>query len=366
MLEENNINISDEQSDTTENNIQEEREQLPVYYEQPSQFENPYQQILEKHLKRKEIRKIALAIGLSMLSLTVISFLFTFAYLFFSWVVVKFSLAQTIAILDNPAMQQVLQIVISSFAFLVPFTLAAKCLGLRIDHTIKFEKPKKGTFLPFVLIGIGFCAFSNIAMSLASSVFEWLGVDYAVDFGDSPKGIFGFLLSLIATAIVPALVEEFACRGILLGLLKKHGTTFAIVASSIAFGIMHGNFEQIPFATLVGLILGYIYVKTESIWCCVTVHFVNNSISVILTYLGDFVSANITNLIYVVYLILAMLAALIGVMLVSKRDEQQFEIEDQKDENITLKQKYIWFFTSPAIVLFIIVNVLQSLTFFFI
>ena len=367
MLEENNFNISDEQLDT-ENNTQVEKEPLPVYYEQQPKLENPYQQILENHRKRKEIRRIALAMGLSMLSLTVVSFLFSFVYLLFSWVVAKLSLAQTIAFIENPAMQQVLQVMISSFAFLVPFTLAAKCLGVRIDKTIKFEKPQKGTFLPFVLIGIGFCSFANIAMSLASSIFDLFGVDYSVDFGDSPKGIFGFLLSFIATAIVPALVEEFACRGIMLGLLKKHGAAFAIVVSSIVFGIMHGNFEQIPFAMLVGLILGYIYVKPECFWTCVTVHFANNAISVILTYLEDFIGVNIQNLIYVVYLIVSMLAALIGAMLISKRDEQQFEIEENNDETetVTLKQKYVWFFTSPAIILFIIVNLLQSLTFFFI
>lgn len=365
MLEENNFEITGQDSETDiEKDVLEEALQPLTEEEEQEPLENPYYKILERHRNKKEIRRIALAMGLSTLCISAISILWSFIYLFFSVVVARLSLAQATNFLQNPAIKQVLQIVLSCSMFLIPFSIAAKCLGVRIDHVIKFEKAKKGTFLPFLLIGIGFCAFSNLAMNYASSIFDLFGIRYEVNSGESPKGIFGFLLSFIATAIVPALVEEFACRGILLGLLKKYGKGFAIITSAIVFGVMHSNFQQIPFATLVGLILGYIYIKTESIWVCVVVHFVNNAISVIFNYLPSSIGSNVQNLLYIVYLVAVMLAAIVGVLLLSKNDEISYELENEADEVITNKQKYIWFFTSWAIIVFIAINTIQAFAYF--
>lgn len=43
-----------------------------------------------------------------------------------------------------------------------------------------------------------------------------------------------------------------------LGIVKKYGKAFGVVAVSIVFGLIHGNIIQFIFATLVGLILGYV------------------------------------------------------------------------------------------------------------
>ena len=371
MLEENNFETNEEQLESTEEILEEEFEeefeeddssQTGDLFEQ----ENRYQKILVKHQTKKSIRRVALATGLAMLCLSAISYIYSFSYIIISIIISIVSNASAMSILDNPALIQVLQIVLSSSMFIIPFSLAVKCLGQRVDQTIHFEKAKKGTAIPFFFIGVGFCAFSNIAMSYATSIFEHFGVDYTVDTGDAPQGVFGFLLSFIATAIVPALAEEFACRGVIIGLLKKYGSAFAIICSSVVFGIMHGNFDQIPFAILVGLILGYIYVKTESIWISMAVHFVNNAISVIFTYLNGIVSSNMQNLLYVVYLIFAMLLAVVGVFMFARREDETFELEDPKDEVIAPKQKYTWFFTSWAIIIFIIVNFIEAITYFFV
>lgn len=351
MLEENNnLNINDTETQSTQQEI-------------PNETYNPYQYISEEYKKKRELRRLGIVVGIPVIFISVIGYLWSIAYLFLTTNVAGMTMEEAIILSENPAVQQILQILLSCIMFLLPFTIAAKCIGLRIDQTIKFGKAKKGTFLPFLLFGIGFCSFSNIAMSYADQIFQGFGIDYDVDFGDNPTGVFGFLLSFIATAIVPALVEEFACRGIVLELLKKYGQGFAIVASSIIFGIMHGNFEQIPFAILVGLILGYIYVKTGSIWTGVLVHGVNNAISVIFTYLQNTMSLNMQNLLYMVYLIISMLAAVIGILLFAKKGDDNYNLVKHEDI-ITEKEKYIYFFTSWAIIIFIVLNLIEAMSYF--
>ena len=126
---------------------------------------------------------------------------------------------------------------------------------------------------------------------------------------------------------------------------------------------MHGNFDQIPFAVMVGLILGYIYVKTGSIWISIAVHGVNNAVSVIFTYLSNSVSNNMQNLLYIVYLMISMIAALLGIYVLAKRGKENYTLE-KSDSAATEKQKYTWFFTSWAIILFVVFNLIESLSYF--
>lgn len=89
------------------------------------------------------------------------------------------------------------------------------------------------------------------------------------------------VLAFVTTAIIPGFVEEFLFRGLVLTNLRPFGRGTAIVGSAVLFGLMHQNVEQIFYATVAGLVLGYIYDKTGSIWCGVLLHMINNGISVL-------------------------------------------------------------------------------------
>ena len=255
-----------------------------------------------KSLQEKaEIKKASSALSGSMLCIIAFSLLYglLFPYLLMS---LGFSYEKAYGILSEPAFSQFFQIIFSLFTFTVPFIIIYKALRYRISDLITFKPPEGKNLLPIFLIGISFCSFANIAVSYAGQLFESFGINYEVDYGDNPEGFFGFMLSFFATVIVPALVEEFAFRGIALGSLRKFGDTFAVVASSVMFGMMHGNFEQMPFAFLVGLILGFVTIKTNSIIPAIIIHAFNNFISLFFNYFMNGFSTEIQNIIYTVYL----------------------------------------------------------------
>ena len=60
---------------------------------------------------------------------------------------------------------------------------------------------------------------------------------------------------LLYSGFAAPLIEEFIFRGAVLKTLEPFGKWFALLASSLAFALMHGNFAQIPFAMAAGLIL---------------------------------------------------------------------------------------------------------------
>lgn len=89
---------------------------------------------------------------------------------------------------------------------------------------------------------------------------------------------------MMAIGIVGPIAEEYVFRSAMLGGMMRSGAGkwTAIIVSSVVFGVVHGNPAQIPFAIIVGFLLGMLYVKTGSLVPCIVCHVINNCTSVYL------------------------------------------------------------------------------------
>lgn len=83
-------------------------------------------------------------------------------------------------------------------------------------------------------------------------------------------------VNLIFIAIIAPILEEIVFRKILCRHLLPLGEGYAIVLSSVIFGLCHGNFFQFFYAFGVGVILALIYVKTGKLIHTITFHFIMN------------------------------------------------------------------------------------------
>ena len=83
-------------------------------------------------------------------------------------------------------------------------------------------------------------------------------------------------LAAITTLVCAPIIEEFVFRRVMIGTLGRYGNVFAIIISSVAFGLFHGNLYQFFYAFLVGLVLGYVYVKSGRWWLSVLMHVIAN------------------------------------------------------------------------------------------
>ena len=90
------------------------------------------------------------------------------------------------------------------------------------------------------------------------------------------------ILVFAIVVVIGPLVEELIFRKLLIDRISKYGEILAIVVSSIAFGLFHGNFYQFFYAALVGLVLGYVYTKTGNWMYPFLIHMIFN-------FLGSFV-----------------------------------------------------------------------------
>ena len=107
---------------------------------------------------------------------------------------------------------------------------------------------------------------------------------------DMMLGLARSFWGILGVAIIGPIVEELVFREGICGHLMRNGSSpwRAIWISSILFGIIHFNPAQVPFAILMGVILGVIYAKTGNIVLTSIIHILNNSIAIIeINALGD-------------------------------------------------------------------------------
>ncbi len=91
-----------------------------------------------------------------------------------------------------------------------------------------------------------------------------------------------FWLLLIAFAAAPAICEELAFRGfVLTGFCRNGRTRLAIALSALTFGVMHMIPQQVFNATLLGIVLGLIAIRSNSLLPGVLFHFLFNSLAIL-------------------------------------------------------------------------------------
>ncbi|MBO4916270.1 MAG: CPBP family intramembrane metalloprotease [Bacteroidales bacterium] len=131
---------------------------------------------------------------------------------------------------------------------------------------------------------------SDSAISLLPPMPEWLeNMLKSITQGN-------FLLNFLCVSIFAPFFEEWLCRGMVLrGLLNyehknKAGETvrglkpvWAIVISAAFFALIHFNSWQGIAAFAMGLVFGYVYYRTGSVWLTMLMHFTNNTFALILS-----------------------------------------------------------------------------------
>lgn len=141
-----------------------------------------------------------------------------------------------------------------------------------------------------VFIGLGFCYIANIVTSYMTIFASAFGIEsYMANYTPpvAREGALSLGVQILGYAVLPALFEEFAYRGVIMQSLRRYGDWFAILMSSFLFGLMHGNLVQVPFAFMVGVLLGYCTVASGTMWVGIAIHFGNNLISTLQSVFAD-------------------------------------------------------------------------------
>lgn len=176
--------------------------------------------------------------------------------------------------------------------FLIPFLLSVwlfKSKPKQVFQDFGFKKINFKSVLICFAIGLLMFFLNIIIASFFSSILSMFGYSYSsgasgYTYDTFPK----FLLGVLFVAVLPGFCEEFLHRGLV---MRKVGeqTNYksAILISALLFGLMHLNIEQFFYATILGIIMGFVSTASDSIFPCMIMHFTNNFMSVYLTFASE-------------------------------------------------------------------------------
>lgn len=98
----------------------------------------------------------------------------------------------------------------------------------------------------------------------------------------------GLLLNLIIIALIPAIGEELTFRGVIQqALTRKMSPHIAIILSAAIFSFIHFQFYGFLTRMFLGMLLGYMFYITGSLWTSILMHFLNNGSAVLIYYLNN-------------------------------------------------------------------------------
>lgn len=99
------------------------------------------------------------------------------------------------------------------------------------------------------------------------------------DFQAAAKAGYTSLITLlVAGAVATPVGEELVFRGVVANALNRYGRAAGIVGSAAIFAIAHGPSVILLNAFMVGILAGYLFRQTNSIWPAVILHVVYNGI----------------------------------------------------------------------------------------
>jgi len=100
---------------------------------------------------------------------------------------------------------------------------------------------------------------------------------------------FGLTGAFMKVVVVAPVIEELIFRGVIMhGFMRNYPKILAIFFSALLFALFHLNPWQFPATFVLGLLLGWLMIRTHSVLICILTHAINNLIVLLtVTYWDD-------------------------------------------------------------------------------
>ena len=170
-------------------------------------------------------------------------------------------------------------LIFSEMALALPALLVALLLARQIPELHRFSPLPLTAALKTVVLGLAFWGLS-LGVFEAQYVFVKPPLEYLQQFQGlhetlRPHRALGWIFSIAAIAVAPAVCEEILFRGLLTPVLRRAlGPALAIVISAALFAVIHVDglrdgtsvYYRVPFAFVLGMLLARLRLETDSLW----------------------------------------------------------------------------------------------------
>lgn len=171
-----------------------------------------------------------------------------------------------------------LVLIFSEMALAMPAILVGLLLARQVPELYRFSPLPFGAALKTVVLGLAFWGLS-LGVFEAQYVFVKPPLEYLQQFQGlhetlRPHRALGWVFSIAAIAVAPAVCEEILFRGLLTPVFHRAmGPSLAILLSAALFGVIHVDslrdgtsvYYRVPFAFVLGMLLAKLRIDTGSL-----------------------------------------------------------------------------------------------------
>lgn len=153
-------------------------------------------------------------------------------------------------------------------------------------QTLRIKKVPFSTIYYTILLSLGVIILSDEVDKIVQIFIE--APEYVVDLNGvlKPESLSGFLLLFIAVVIIAPLGEELLFRGFFQKILEDNwkDVTRAVLVTAVIFSFIHMNPFWFAQIYILGILLGFLAWKTNSIIPSLILHSLNNLIALVLSF----------------------------------------------------------------------------------
>ncbi len=262
-----------------------------------------------KFMPDKEFSKVGGSLWLYIIMQLTLSFLFSFV----AMPLIMYSLYY-----DYSAINACIEMLISFISGIILLWFMSNSFKRSIQD-LKFTfKPKE------TIDTVAMMYFLNYAIGIIGVLLSKFGLpDTSPDFSLNGSVLFN-TFTFISVVILAPIFEELIFRGMILNALTKYNKMFAIIVTSLLFGLLHLNITQAIPAFFMSLVLCYMYVQTDSILVTILAHAGNNFLALMSAY---------SNHILITVLVLALVIYGLITIILKSKEVNSFIKEEKTNEN---------------------------------
>ena len=152
-----------------------------------------------------------------------------------------------------------------------------------IRQTYGFARTNAVNFLGGALISVGMVLLNLVITAALMKLFPQSTENMETVFSDLFES--NVVAAFLVIAVTPAVCEEMLFRGVIMRSMKaKYRASSAIAITAVLFGLYHMSLVKFIPTGFIGLLLCLVAWKADSIYPAMLMHFINNAISVIVSY----------------------------------------------------------------------------------
>lgn len=220
-------------------------------------------------------------------------------------------------------------LLVSSIVTVLTFMLIYKIRKQKLWSEIQVKSTKPINYGVALILGVSVWLFNMGFVSVLSMTGLFQSSFDAMEQSLSFVGDSNVFVSILVIGIVAPFTEELMFRGAIFKTLSKSmPITAVIILQGVLFGVYHMNLVQGMYATLLGILFGYVTYKTKSLWPAIIMHMVNNTVS---TIAPSIVGENLDSTFAVIMLlIIGFIITFAGTVLIIKNNKPV--VENTNDE----------------------------------